>query len=43
MGAGEGKQLTIGKATPSAVVKTRGWNIFDKKKKKSIWQSRSSF
>ena len=44
MGAGEGKQLTIGKATNSTVAKTRSWNIFDnKKKKKSIWQNKMSF
>ncbi len=43
MGAGEGKQLTVGISTPSSVVKTRGWNIFDKKKKKSVWQNRTNF
>jgi hypothetical protein len=39
LGAGEGKQLTSGKGMKSTVVKTRGWNIFDKKKK-SVWQNR---
>ena len=40
MGAGEGKQLISGKSKKPTVVQTRGWNIFDRKKKKSIWQNR---
>jgi len=40
MGAGEGKQLISGKAKKPTVIKTRDWNIFDKKKKKTIWQNR---
>ena len=40
MGAGEGKQLIAGKAKKPTVVKTRGWNIFDKKTRRSIWQNK---
>jgi hypothetical protein len=40
MGAGEGKQLIVGKAKKPTVVKTRGWNIFDKKTRRSIWQNK---
>ena len=40
MGAGEGKQLIAGKAKKPTVVKTRGWNIFDKKGTRSIWQNK---
>ena len=40
LGAGEGKQLISGRAKKPTVVKTRGWNIFGDKKRRSIWQNR---
>ncbi len=43
LGAGEGRSLMAGKATKPVVAKTRSWNIFDNKKKKSVWQNRRGF
>tara|TARA_R100000231_G_scaffold137941_2_gene115240 strand:- start:811 stop:2328 length:1518 start_codon:yes stop_codon:yes gene_type:complete len=43
LGAGEGRSLMAGKATRPVIAKTRSWNIFDNKKKKSVWQNRRGF
>ena len=40
LGAGEGKQLISGQTKKPTVVKTRAWNIFGNKKRRSVWQNR---